>query len=455
MSLGTSVDPVTIEQIHFYKSRFGEQPPTKKFRATPSVSEQFFGVTSNDASEEACELRKQHLKMEILAANYDKPMPPVYYLLKSKCSETECTFAETHELPKELKQDDPRLLPSYVTDIEATPPASMSSENVTLPQLSLASCENAPVITPAEQCESSKESCLPLELVTLTCENGTFDEENMFQPPIIYPVKVPSMPPLEDSGLEFYNNNVKVSINQCLEIEKATRSQSSSKLWFKQRQLRLTASNFGNIIKRKKADVSKLTNRLSTTCDSLHHLKAIRFGKENENVAAQLYVKYQNSHGSSGTKVFNCGLFINPQFPWLGASPDRLVYDPNATPSTGGLEVKCIESAQGMTPMEAYQMKRMPKEGKKKSFCLKIKNRSLQLDENHNYFYQVQGQEGVSGMEWFDFALLTDPHIGLNGLFVQRIYSQKTKWESEWLPKLTEFYFNHFLPVLLKDHSTL
>ena len=31
MSLGTSVDPVTIEQIHFYKSRFGEQPPTKKF----------------------------------------------------------------------------------------------------------------------------------------------------------------------------------------------------------------------------------------------------------------------------------------------------------------------------------------------------------------------------------------------------------------------------------------
>ena len=255
-------------------------------------------------------------------------MPPVYYLLKSKCSETECTFAETHELPKELKQDDPRLLPSYVTDIEATPPASISSENVTLPQLSLASCENAPVITPAEQCESSKESCLPLEPVTLTCENGTFDEENMFQPPIIYAVKVPSMPPLEDSGLEFCNNNAKVSINQCLEIEKATRSQSSSKLWFKQRQLRLTASNFGNIIKHKKADVSKLTNRLSTTCDSLHHLKAIRFGKENENVTAQLYVKYQNSHGSSGTKVFNCGLFINPQFPWLGASPDRLVTIP-------------------------------------------------------------------------------------------------------------------------------
>lgn len=127
----------------------------------------------------------------------------------------------------------------------------------------------------------------------------------------------------------------------------------------------------------------------------------------------------------------------------MGASPGRLVYDPNARPSTGGLEVKCIESAQGMTPL---QMKQTPKEVKKKSFCLKMKGDHLQLDENHNYFYRVQGQEGVSGIEWFDFALLTDPHLGLNGFFVQRIYLNNNQSESEWLPKLTEFYFNHLLP---------
>ena len=28
-------------------------------------------------------------------------------------------------------------------------------------------------------------------------------------------------------------------------------------------------------------------------------------------------------------------------------------------------------------------------------------------------------------MEWFHFALFTDPHIGLNGLFVQRIHLKK------------------------------
>ena len=127
----------------------------------------------------------------------------------------------------------------------------------------------------------------------------------------------------------------------------------------------------------------------------------------------------------------------------MGASPGSLVYDLNARPSTGGLEVKCIQSAQGMTPL---QMKQTPKEVKKKSFCLKMKGEHLQLDENHNYFYRVHGQEGVSGIEWFDFALMTDPHLGLNGFFVQRIYLNNNQSESEWLPKLTEFYFNHLLP---------
>ena len=66
---------------------------------------------------------------------------------------------------------------------------------------------------------------MPLVPVTLFCENidSTFDEENRFQPPITYPVEIPSTPPMSDSAFEFYNNNVKVSIQQCWEIETETR----------------------------------------------------------------------------------------------------------------------------------------------------------------------------------------------------------------------------------------
>ena len=125
--------------------------------------------------------------------------------MKNKFTDSECAVAKTHELPKELEEDNPRLLPSYTTDIEATPPVPIS------------------------------------------------DHENRSQPPFTFPVQIPSIPPVSDRAFEFYNNNVKVLIHECWEIENETRSQSSCELWFKQRQLRLTASNFGSIIKRKKA----------------------------------------------------------------------------------------------------------------------------------------------------------------------------------------------------------
>ncbi|XP_022800952.1 uncharacterized protein LOC111338701 [Stylophora pistillata] len=220
---GTSVDPVTTEQIHFYKSRFDEQPLAKKFRATPTVSVQFFGVSRNYVSEETDKQMKQNLKMAILAANKDKSMPPVYYLLKCKFMKSECAFAETHKLPKELDEDDPRLLPGYAVDVEATPHVQISSDNVSLPQIISAPCQKTPkenttlllVISPAEQCKSSKESQVSLVPVTLFCENGTFDEENTFQPPITYPVQIPSIPPMSYHAFDFYNyNNVKVSIQQ-------------------------------------------------------------------------------------------------------------------------------------------------------------------------------------------------------------------------------------------------
>ena len=35
-----------------------------------------------------------------------------------------------------------------------------------------------------------------------------------------------------------------------------------------------------------------------------------------------------------------CGLVIHPEMPWLGASPDGLVYDPSATPPFGLVEIK-------------------------------------------------------------------------------------------------------------------
>ena len=52
------------------------------------------------------------------------------------------------------------------------------------------------------------------------------------------------------------------------------------------------------------------------------------------------------------SRSFHLGLVINPKYSWLGASPDKIVYDPTSNPVFGGLEIKCIESGKGMTPLQ-------------------------------------------------------------------------------------------------------
>ena len=74
---------------------------------------------------------------------------------------------------------------------------------------------------------------------------------------------------------------------------------------------------------------------------------------------------------------------------------------------------------------------------------------TLQLDRNHNYHHQVQGQSGVSSLRWNDFMVMTDLTLGNQGVHVERIYFDDT-WHDTSLPKLTDFYFTHIMPELLQ-----
>ena len=131
--------------------------------------------------------------------------------------------------------------------------------------------------------------------------------------------------------------------------------------------------------KRRKQDCSKLVERLTNSQRDLD-VSSLNYGHYNEDIVADYYLQYQERYGHQGIKVFPCGLIVNPKYSWLGASPDRIVYDPRSDPPYGGLEIKCIESGKGMTPLQTYEAKREPQFGKKKSFCL-IKNGDiLQLD---------------------------------------------------------------------------
>ena len=147
-----------------------------------------------------------------------------------------------------------------------------------------------------------------------------------------------------------------MNFDQAAAIESSTREQSENIDWFKYRQCRLTASNLGAVLKRRKKDCSKLVERLTTSHRNLN-VSSLNCCRDSEDIVADYYLQYQERHGHQGIKVFPCGLIVNPKYSCLGASPDKIVYDPTSDLPCGGLEMKCIESGKGMTPLQTYEAK--------------------------------------------------------------------------------------------------
>ncbi|XP_077544596.1 uncharacterized protein LOC144157651 [Haemaphysalis longicornis] len=122
-----------------------------------------------------------------------------------------------------------------------------------------------------------------------------------------------------------------------LALECNTRQQSDSATWAKERSLRLTSSNFGVVLARREFSLKGLQSL--TASRELSRVAPIRYGIANEAMAAKHYEEVLRTMGHD-VAVLHCGLLVNSAFPWLGASPDRLVFDP-AEGSYGVLEIKC------------------------------------------------------------------------------------------------------------------
>lgn len=93
------------------------------------------------------------------------------------------------------------------------------------------------------------------------------------------------------------------------------------------------------------------------------------FGRQNEKKAIERYEQ------ATGKEVLSCGLFIDIENPFLGASPDGLIGQ------DGIIEVKTLPSIKTQTIEETLN--------RKQNICLERKNNVVQLKRKHNYYYQV------------------------------------------------------------------
>lgn len=215
-------------------------------------------------------------------------------------------------------------------------------------------------------------------------------------------------------------DSLEVDHQQSTEFEAETRCQGESGKWHELRRHRITASKFKRVCSRR-GNFEKLAKDLLST--KTVQTKQMKYGLEHEPVAAKTYADL------FGRNIYVVGFVVNPSAFYLGCTPDRRVYDPDADQCYGLLEIKC--------PSVEYV-----------SQCsyLKRPGSSPRLKSTHDYYYQVMGQMGLTGTSWCDFFVKAR-----NDYHCERIL-YNDDFFTQMKEKLDFFYFCYFLPALADNN---
>jgi len=243
---------------------------------------------------------------------------------------------------------------------------------------------------------------------------------------------ISSMEFQEITDCYFQSHYIRISTGEIEEIEKNNRGKQRNTLWIDKRKQVLTASNFGMAAKTKVEPSKKVNSILYSNFTT----EAILYGLENEHKAVEAYVSQEKANGCN-CEATEVGLLISSQKPYLGASLDRIIVDKSSN-KKWGLEVKCPISKIGLLVEEAC---------KTKTFFLKASKSDgkISLKRNHNYFYQLQGQLFVSGLEFIDFVVYFGDNLPL---FVERVYFDQVFWNQNISQQLAYFFKKALLPEM-------
>ena len=256
-----------------------------------------------------------------------------------------------------------------------------------------------------------------------------------------------------------------------------TEIQSESDIWRANRWFRITAStakvanSLGNILNTETqycdSTKRKLYNFISYNVWSLHAFSTqdTAYGIENEDKARADYCKcMENTCKIQGFKVLKTGLWINKLWPEIGCSPDGLVFDPDEENKYGLLEIKCPKLFRKVAPSELYSAIEVKKglNNELYSACFSrptSENSTLELKTHHAYYFQIQLQLAITGLEWCDFALwssLGKPNIERirrdEQLITNMIGNITSLWRRVIAPELFEIRVPRKLfPIILED----
>ncbi|KAL0829816.1 hypothetical protein ABMA28_003299 [Loxostege sticticalis] len=215
-------------------------------------------------------------------------------------------------------------------------------------------------------------------------------------------------------------------------IERNTILQRDSSEWLEIRKNLITASNFGPVCKRQ---VSKDTAPLVKNIlykSNISHVVSIAHGIENEQQALQKIEQQEN------VSIEPCGLFIDKDFPFIGATPDGLIGNDVL------VEVKCPFAASKIGLTKAIE------ENKIQILKYNKKTRTTTINKRSNWFFQVQGLH-VTGRRQCLFGIWAGEKEPVH---IERIEKDDEFWKSNMESKLSHFYHKCLLPEIINPRHT-
>lgn len=208
--------------------------------------------------------------------------------------------------------------------------------------------------------------------------------------------------------------------------------QSGSSEWLELRRNILTASNFGRVIKRR-MDVS-CQNMVKDILykKSIDHVKSIKHGRDNEKLALEQLSQQEK------VEIHPCGLYIDPDVPYLGASPDGIIKEDMV------VEIKCPKTCYNIGVEKAVEEKKL-------KFYKKTKDGVLEVNKDHYWYFQAQGQLHVTRREKCMFGIWSGNKFPIKTEIIDR---DDKFWSDKMEKKLKDFYIDCLLPELVDPRHT-
>jgi hypothetical protein len=161
------------------------------------------------------------------------------------------------------------------------------------------------------------------------------------------------------------------------------------------------------------------------------------WGREKETVGRQEYFS-STVRLHTNFKIRESGLFINANYPFLGASSYAVISCDCY--GIGLLEIKCPYKYRDEHPTSSIAL------ADPNYYLKKDSSGIISLSARHKYYDQVQGQMGVYNLEYCDFVTWTKVSF-----FVERIL-RKQDYMTINVRQLKRFFESYLLPELLTHH---